>query len=162
MAAGGYMQAVGESQGFVIRLPNTFQSCLLVKSEMIIRAKECGMPFECRDRDIVISPAGGTLNVFLRGKKIVETGQALALKEGNYPIAYYVPRSALNGEILVDSDHQTICPFKGQAAYHHLKIDGEITENAVWYYPEPCPLVAEVADHVAFWGDDMRVEHLPA
>ena len=29
--------------------------------------------------------------------------------------------------------------------------------DQVWYYPDPCPLVEPIRDHLAFWGD--RIEY---
>lgn len=116
------------------------------------------MTIECQERDISIEPADGSVEVFLHSKQIVNTGRALALREGDYPIVYYVPRQAVDAEILVTSDHQTNCPFKGDAAYHHLRSGDDLAENAVWYYPDPCPLVEDIRDYVAFWGDAIRVE----
>ena len=51
---------------------------------------------------------------------IADADRALDLKEGSYPIVHYVPRDAVDAEILASSDHHTTCPFKGIAAYHHL------------------------------------------
>ncbi len=113
---------------------------------------------ECRDKDITITRHQGRLRVIFDGAVIAETDQALDLKEGSYPIVHYLPRSAVRADILSSSDHHTTCPFKGNADYHHLKVGEEIAENAVWYYPEPCPQVAEIAGHVAFWGGRIRIE----
>ncbi|HHG89611.1 MAG TPA: DUF427 domain-containing protein [Devosia sp.] len=30
-----------------------------------------------------------------------------------------------------------------------------MSPEAVWCYPVPCPLVAQIKDHVAFWGADI-------
>ena len=116
------------------------------------------MEQDCQDRDITITPHQGRVRVHFGNMVIADTGRALDLKEGSYPIVHYVPRDAVAAAILMSSDHHTTCPFKGEAAYHHLKAGDETAENAVWYYPEPCPQVAAIAGHVAFWGDKVRVE----
>jgi uncharacterized protein (DUF427 family) len=116
------------------------------------------MTKECRDRDITITPHQGRVRVLFAGAVIADTDQALDLREATHPVVHYVPRVAVDAEILLSSDHHTVCPFKGEAAYHHLRSGDEIAENAVWYYPDPCPLVAQIGDHVAFWGDQVRVE----
>ena len=116
------------------------------------------MPQECRDRDITITPHQGRVRVRFAGAVIAETDSALDLKEATYPVVHYIPRDAVDAEILSDSDHHTVCPFKGEASYLTLKKGEETAENAVWYYPEPCPLVDRIAGHVAFWGDQVQVE----
>ncbi|RYG99266.1 MAG: DUF427 domain-containing protein, partial [Alphaproteobacteria bacterium] len=39
---------------------------------------------------------------------------------------------------------------------------GETTaRDAVWYYPDPCPLVEPIRDHLAFWGNAIRYDTSP-
>ena len=120
------------------------------------------MTSPCIDRDIVITPTKGRVRISFASQLICETDRALDLAEPGHPVRIYVPRADVNAEVLGPSDHHTMCPFKGDAAYHDLKVDGEVAENAVWYYPDPCPLVEQVRDHLAFWGDQVTVETFPA
>lgn len=115
------------------------------------------MAQECKDADIEITPAAGRVIVRFNGRPIADTSKALALREGDYPIRIYVPRSDVDATVLQDSAHTTYCPYKGDASYHHLKANDAVSENAVWYYTEPCPLVEQVRDHLAFWGNDIEV-----
>jgi uncharacterized protein (DUF427 family) len=113
------------------------------------------MTQQCRQRDIVISPAKGVVDVMFNGKQIAHSSHALELKEGTYPPVIYLPVADVDEKYLAPSTHTSHCPYKGDAAYYDL-VDGEKTSPAaVWYYPDPCPLVARIKDHVAFWGDDI-------
>jgi uncharacterized protein (DUF427 family) len=67
--------------------------------------------------------------------------------EGNH----YFPREAVRDEVLVDSSHTSVCPWKGTASYYSLVVDGQTNENAAWYYPQPKDAAAEIRDRVAFW-----------
>jgi len=67
--------------------------------------------------------------------------------EGNH----YFPRAAVREDVLVPSDTHTICPWKGQASYFSLVVDGETNPDAAWYYPEPKDAAASIRDRVAFW-----------
>lgn len=67
--------------------------------------------------------------------------------EGNH----YFPPDSLKREHFAPSDHHTTCPWKGEASYFHVVVDGEENRNAAWYYPAPKPAAAEVAGRVAFW-----------
>ena len=49
------------------------------------------------------------------------------------------------------SNHRSSCPWKGQAHYHSLMVDGSLNENAVWYYPEPTEAAGHIKNRVAFW-----------
>lgn len=111
----------------------------------------------CKDADISVNPVGRALKVFLDGVLIGESANALALAEKNYPIRYYIPRADIDAAYLAPSDHTTHCPYKGDASYHHLIGKNGVAENAVWFYPDPCPLVEKTRDHLAFWGDRIEV-----
>lgn len=67
--------------------------------------------------------------------------------EGNH----YFPRDAVRADLLDDSATTTVCPWKGTAHYHSLRVDGEVNRDAAWYYPEPKPAAAEIRDRIAFW-----------
>ena len=58
---------------------------------------------------------------------------------------------ALNREYFVDSEAQTICPWKGTASYYDVVVDGATNAGAAWYYPAPKPAASDIKDHVAFW-----------
>ena len=67
--------------------------------------------------------------------------------EGNH----YFPRSAVDASRLRPSDTTTYCPWKGEAHYHSIEVDGAVNRDAAWYYPAPNPAAAEIEDRVAFW-----------
>ena len=52
---------------------------------------------------------------------------------------------------LKGSDHHSVCPWKGTASYYTVEVDGEVNENAAWYYPDPSDVAKQIKDHVAFW-----------
>lgn len=81
----------------------------------------------------------------LNGVTIAESDDTVVV-EGNH----YFPRSSVQQEYLVNSDTTTTCPWKGQAQYHSLVVDGENYEDAAWYYPEPSAKAAAIKDHLAF------------
>jgi uncharacterized protein (DUF427 family) len=66
--------------------------------------------------------------------------------EGNH----YFPRSALREDVLRPSGTHTVCLWKGRASYYTLASGGRVTEDAVWYYPDPKPHAAAVRGRVAF------------
>jgi uncharacterized protein (DUF427 family) len=64
---------------------------------------------------------------------------------------HYFPRSALAEEYVRKSSRRTVCPWKGEAAYLSIEVDGTTNPDAAWYYPEPTPAAAQIKDRVAFW-----------
>jgi uncharacterized protein (DUF427 family) len=67
--------------------------------------------------------------------------------EGNQ----YFPPGAVRRELLTPSATHTTCPWKGEASYYDVVVDGEVNRDAAWYYPEPKDAAANIKDHVAFW-----------
>lgn len=63
----------------------------------------------------------------------------------------YFPLEAVKKEFLIDSETETVCPWKGTASYYDLKVDGELNKDAAWYYAEPKPGANEIKGRVAFW-----------
>jgi uncharacterized protein (DUF427 family) len=97
---------------------------------------------------IDIKPEQKRVRVTFHGQVIADTGDALALKEGSYPVVYYVPRKDVKMDRLVRTTHSTHCPHKGDASYFSLK-DGP--ENAVWSYEQPKAGVEAIKGHLAFY-----------
>jgi uncharacterized protein (DUF427 family) len=67
--------------------------------------------------------------------------------EGNH----YFPVESINKEYFQASDAHTHCPWKGEASYYDVVVNGEVNKDAAWYYPEPKEAAAQIKDRVAFW-----------
>ena len=65
---------------------------------------------------------------------------------------HYFPPSSLNFSYFTKSKETTICPWKGTASYYTIEVDGEINNDAAWYYPSPKEAAYEIKDYVAFWN----------
>jgi uncharacterized protein (DUF427 family) len=85
--------------------------------------------------------------------KAIWNGTVLAVSDDTVVVEgnHYFPPDALRREHFRESDHHTTCPWKGEASYYTVAVDGETNENAAWYYPEPKEAAAQIKDHVAFW-----------
>jgi uncharacterized protein (DUF427 family) len=84
---------------------------------------------------------------------VIAKSDATVVVEGNH----YFPRSDVRSEYLVASNTHTNCPWKGVASYYSLSVEGATNPDAAWYYPEPKPAAAEIADRIAFWkGVEVR------
>jgi len=66
--------------------------------------------------------------------------------EGNH----YFPASSINRSHFHPSDTHTICPWKGEASYYDISVDGKINRDVAWYHPEPKEAAAHIEDRVAF------------
>lgn len=80
------------------------------------------------------------------GQVIAESDDTVVV-EGNH----YFPPTALKQEFIKPSDLHTTCPWKGQASYYTLIVDGKENPDAVWYYADPKEAAAHIKGRVAFW-----------
>jgi uncharacterized protein (DUF427 family) len=67
--------------------------------------------------------------------------------EGNH----YFPADSIKREYFGGSDSHTNCPWKGEASYFNVTVNGETNKDAAWYYPHPKEAAANIKDRVAFW-----------
>lgn len=78
---------------------------------------------------------------------VIARSDDTVIVEGNH----YFPIASVGDGILVESDHTSVCPWKGTAKYYSVEVDGQRNPDAAWYYPEPEDAAAEIKDLVAFW-----------
>ena len=64
---------------------------------------------------------------------------------------HYFPPESIRREYFKESDSHTVCPWKGQASYYTLNINGETNADAAWYYPETSNAAKSIEGYVAFW-----------
>lgn len=83
---------------------------------------------------------------------LAESDQTILI-EGNH----YFPPAAVRWEYFEKSDTHTICPWKGEASYHTIVVNGQSNPDAAWYYPNPKEAARQIKDYVAFWRG-VRVE----
>jgi uncharacterized protein (DUF427 family) len=83
---------------------------------------------------------------YFKGTLIAETHNPVQL-EGNY----YFPEQDVKMEYLKPSDLHSVCPWKGNASYYNVEVNGEIGKDAAWYYPEPFAAAKQIKGHIAFW-----------
>lgn len=82
------------------------------------------------------------------GKVIAEAPtDDVELVEGNV----YFRESAVRREHLAASDTHTFCPWKGTASYYNVTVDGQVNQDAAWYYPDPKPAAENIRGRIAFW-----------
>ena len=79
--------------------------------------------------------------------EVIAESDAYEFVEGNV----YFPPESVKREFLKPSEASSHCPWKGDARYYTLSVNGEENADAAWYYPAPFDKAAHIKDHVAFW-----------
>lgn len=109
------------------------------------------------DHPITLTPAERRWRVKFQGHVIADSGDALILQEASYPPVVYFPRDDVSMEYLSRTGHATHCPYKGDAAYYTLQMDGHFAENAVWTYESPFPAMDLIAGRLAFYPNEVEI-----
>jgi uncharacterized protein (DUF427 family) len=87
------------------------------------------------------------------GAVLAESDETVVV-EGNH----YFPATCLDASLLIDSDTTTHCPWKGDARYKSIRVEGQINRDAAWYYPDPKPAAEQIRGRFAFWNGVEIVE----
>jgi uncharacterized protein (DUF427 family) len=115
------------------------------------------------DHPITIEPNPRRVRVLFNGRVVADTRRALTLREANLPPVQYIPREDAVLALFSRTAHATYCPYKGDAAYFSLQVDGRTSENAVWTYETPYPAMAEIKERLAFYPSRVdRIEEVGA
>jgi len=116
---------------------------------MDVQAKAMKLPGP--DHPITIESNSRRVRVTWNGQVIADSKRALTLREAAYAPVQYVPRADVKMALLKRSDHGTHCPYKGDASYYSIELQGRRAENAVWSYEEPYDAMAAIKGFVAFY-----------
>jgi uncharacterized protein (DUF427 family) len=89
---------------------------------------------------------------------IADSRDALSLQEASYPAVQYIPRKDVDLTLLERTEHQTYCPYKGDASYFSVLPAGAAGVNAVWTYEQPYDAVGDIREYLAFYPDKVSIE----
>lgn len=81
-----------------------------------------------------------------KGQVIAESDDTIVV-EGNH----YFPEDSIRRECFRPSTQKSVCPWKGEASYYDLEVDGDRNAGAAWYYPDPKSEAEKIRGRLAFW-----------
>jgi uncharacterized protein (DUF427 family) len=87
------------------------------------------------------------------GAVVVDSLKPLLVLETKHLPVYYFPFADIRTDFLVESQHRSLCPYKGEARYWHLQVGNRREENAVWAYMDPINNAAALEKHAAFYWE---------
>ena len=64
---------------------------------------------------------------------------------------FYFPPESIKKEYFRNSEKHSTCPWKGEASYYDIAVEGKVNKDAAWYYPEPKEAAKHIKGYVAFW-----------
>jgi uncharacterized protein (DUF427 family) len=120
--------------------------CVLFSRGGVTRASSAT---HCIASDIVVDEGvlGEIMAKALWNGKVLAESEKTQLVEGNV----YFPHESIDREFFRSSSTISTCPWKGQARYYTILVDGQENSDAAWYYPDPKPAARAIKNHVAFW-----------
>ena len=88
---------------------------------------------------ITITPGDVHVEISVDGAKVADSKRPVLLEETGLPTRYYLPPEDVRTELLRPTTSETTCPFKGQASYWSVEVDGRTHDDLVWSYERPIP-----------------------
>ncbi len=93
------------------------------------------------------------IEVIIHDEIVAASNSPVALFETGLPVRYYLPKPDVRLELLIESQHVTQCPYKGEANYYSVRISKYTEENVAWYYQYPTLEASKIASHIAFYSE---------
>jgi acyl-CoA thioesterase II len=89
---------------------------------------------------------------------LAESDACLFLDEVDHVDRLYFPERDVHFDLFEETDHHTVCPFKGTADYWTLRASDPPQENVLWGYRSPVPEMMAIKGYVCFYDERVRVE----
>ncbi len=106
---------------------------------------------------VTIAPAEQHVEVRVGDQLVAASDHPLVLEETGLPNRYYLPRDDVRLEQFRKTSFQTTCPFKGEASYWSIEVDGTTHDGIVWSYEEPIPGAEAIAGYLSFYPHRAQV-----
>ena len=88
------------------------------------------------------------IRALIDGVAVVDSTNARLLREIGPPV-YYFPIEDVRTDVLEPSTTRRDIPGKGEAAYHHMRVDDRLEEDAAWTFDAPDPDAGFLKGYVA-------------
>ena len=100
-----------------------------------------------------VLPSSRHVQVQIDGVLIADSRQPRILFETGLPPRYYLPKTDVRMDLLRESKTRTECPYKGEALYYDVEVNGATYSDYVWWYPTPLPESQRVIGLLCFYNE---------
>jgi uncharacterized protein (DUF427 family) len=104
-----------------------------------------------------ILPSSRHVRIEVDGVTIAESTKPTLLFETGLPARYYLPKTHIRMDLLVPTDSESHCPYKGQAEWWSVRANGSVHEDLAWSYRTPLPESKKIAGLVAFYNEKVDI-----
>ena len=106
---------------------------------------------------ISITPSDEHVEVRLGDTVLASTDHPLRLDETGLPTRLYLPPADVRMDLLRKTTFNTTCPFKGEASYWSVDVDGTTHDGVVWAYEDPIAAAAKIAGYLSFYPSKVAI-----
>ncbi|RCI09223.1 hypothetical protein L249_1420 [Ophiocordyceps polyrhachis-furcata BCC 54312] len=106
---------------------------------------------------IDVLPSSREIQVKIGRHTVAKASSSVHLLETSLPPRYYISPGAVDPGLLRKSSLTTKCPYKGEAEYWHVVMDGKEVENVVWQYRIPTLESSGIAGLLCFYNERVDV-----
>ena len=99
-----------------------------------------------------VEPVPERIRVVVGGIALADTTCAFRVLETSGPPVYYLPPADVRADLLVPTDHHSLCEWKGEASYWSIALADRTIPNAAWSYRDPMSGYEVIRDHLAFYA----------
>lgn len=93
------------------------------------------------------------VQVMVDGVVVADSTRPTILFETGLPPRYYLPLTDVRMDLLRPSEALTYCPYKGEASYWSLELDGSTRQDFVWTYRSPLAESQKIAGLACFYNE---------
>lgn len=85
--------------------------------------------------------------------KAVWNGTVIAESIETQPVDGYTyfPPQAVDRRYLRESEHHSVCGWKGTASYYDVVVGEKVNGEAAWYYPRTKDAARHIEGWIGFW-----------
>jgi uncharacterized protein (DUF427 family) len=98
------------------------------------------------------------VQVIVEGITIADSRKPKLLFETDLPTRFYLPKVDVRMDLLVPTETESHCPYKGIARYWSVRAGETVTPDLAWSYPTPLPESQKISGLIAFFNE--RVDHV--
>jgi len=81
-----------------------------------------------------------------KGTVLAESDETIVVRGSSY----YFPPQSIRRNFFKDSDHTSVCGWKGEATYFDLKVKGKKYRNGAWVYSDPLDEAKHFKEYISF------------
>jgi len=131
----------------------------LTEQEIEIFLGQSLVPRPHTDTEIYVHPKDSTRNIVVKIGDVVvaESSAPFLLYETGLPVRYYLPKTSVKFELIEPTKTVTSCPYKGDANYYSIVIDGKEYKDHIWWYRYPTPESIAIAGRLCFYNEKVDI-----